>query len=451
MSTVLESAPPRPAAPRRPRRAPRGATPAVPPPLPVLDPWLASQALNSVRHAAALRPFRAGEFGTGVGAPTPGHLAAANELIVGLRAQLIRLNGPLRAASEAARRRPTTAALGRVVALKERAHAIVRAIEKVWDFYFEIFGLRAHPRYGPMLVSCDRIGLDCYQAAFRGAGSHRTVPAPGPFSYMRTGFSPATFRRGLLLPRLGRLPNPFGLVELPLHRLVNPHTLGAVLHEVSHNLQSDLGLDRRIPAVIRRRLTAERLPEAVVRTWTGWTREAFADLSGLLLGGPAIVASLMDVVGRSRRATYAFAAGAPHPTPYLRVPVSIELLRRMGFARQADAYARAWDAVYPRRLAEGTVPRRLLETAPRAIAALVDAVCFEPHPELGDRSLAQAYRFEVKDQLMIEDAARRLAAGTDPGIVPARFLIGACRVAVDRRLARPGRLADHFYAELVRR
>ena len=52
---------------------------------------------------------------------------------------------------------------------------------------------------------------------------------------------------------------------------------------------------------------------------------------------------------------------------------------------------------------------------------------------------------------MVEEAARRLAAGVDPGIIPARFLIGAVRLALDRRLARPGALAENFYTELARR
>lgn len=446
MSATLEIRPARPRA-RAARAAGRPAT--VPPPLPVLDPWLASQALNSVRHAAALRPFQTAEFGAGIAAPSPGHLAAANALLVALRARLLQLNRPLRAASDTARARPNTANLGRLLELKERAHAIVRAIEQVWDFYF-VFGQR-QTRFGAWLVSCDRIGLDCYQAAFRGTGAHKTVPAPGPFAYMRTGFSPATFRRGLRLSKLGRQANPFPLIELPFHRLVNPWTLGAVLHEVSHNLQSDLGLDQRVPAEITRRLTAEGLPGSVVQTWRGWNRESFADLSGLLLGGPAVVASLMDVVGRSRAATYAFMSGAPHPTPYLRASLSIELLRRMGFTEQAKRFARAWSALYPRSLAAQHLPRSLLGHADRAIPIVVDALCFTPFTELGGRSLAKAYRFEIKDQHMIEDAGRRLAAGNDPGIVPARFLIGAARVALDRRLARPGTIATNFYAELSRR
>lgn len=421
------------------------------PPLPVLDPWLWSQGLNSVRHAAALRPFRPDEFGTSPAAPSPGHIEAANDLIIRLRAQLLALNGPLRAAADAARRDGSPAALGRLLALKEQAHAIVRAVERVWDHYWTIFGQRTQLPYADWLISCDRIGLDCYQAAFRGVGAHKTIPAPGPYAYMRTGFSPATFRRGLPLQRLGRNANPFPLVELPLHRLANPWTLGAVLHEISHNLQSDLGLDRRIPAEITRRLAAERFPQPVVRTWSKWNRESFADLSGLLLGGPAIVASLMDVVGRSRPATFAFVGGAVHPTPYLRASLSIELLRRMGFSEQARRYERAWNSLYPRSLAAQYLPRTMLATAGRAIPVVVDAMCFTHYSELGDRSLAASYRFEQKDQLMIEDAARRLAAGNDPGVVPARFLIGAARVALDRRLARPGTIAANFYKELARR
>src|SRR5574341_373041 len=112
---------------------------------------------------------------------------------------------------------------------------------------------------------------------------------------MRTGFSPATFRRGIPLRRLGRQLNPFPLIQLPYHRLVNPWTLGAILHEVSHNLQNEIGL----PRAIARRLLQHGFPPAVAAIRTRWNRETFADLSGLLLGGPAVVASLIDVIGRS--------------------------------------------------------------------------------------------------------------------------------------------------------
>jgi len=432
-------------APRRRRRPQRGL--AVPL-LPVYEPWLRSQAFNSARHAAALRPFARTEFGTGIAAPSEGHIQAVNLIIVRLRAELMKLNPPLRSASVAATRTPNAANIRQMLVLKERAHRWVRDIERVWNFYFELFGQR-QGRYGEWLIGCDRIALDCYTAAFRGIATARSIPAPPPFAFMNTGFSPSTTRRGVLLSRIGRLPNPFPLVELPYHRLVNPWTLGAVLHEVSHNLQNDLGLDRAVPAGIARRLSERGHPESVIRMWTAWNRETFADLSGLLLGGPAIVASLMDVIGRSQRATYFFNPAGVHPTPYLRTLISVELLRRMGFGAQAERFDHAWRRLYPD--PRGAIPREVLRTFPSSCRDVVDLICFSPYKSLGDRSLSDVYQFEAKDQLMIEEAAQRLAAGTDPGVVPARFLIGAARVAIDRRLARPGVIHKNFYVELARR
>ena len=201
-------------------------------------------------------------------------------MIVRLRAELMKLNSPMRTASVAATRTPDAVNIRRMLVLKERAHRWVRDIERVWNFYFELFGQR-QGRYGDWLVGCDRIALDCYTAAFRGIATAPSIPAPPPFAYMKTGFSPATIRRGVPLSRIGRLPNPFPLVELPYHRLVNPWTLGAVLHEVSHNLQNDIGLDRAMPARIARRLSERGHPASVIRMWTAWNRETFADLGGL--------------------------------------------------------------------------------------------------------------------------------------------------------------------------
>jgi hypothetical protein len=122
----------------------------------------------------------------------------------------------------------------------------------------------------------------------------------------------------------------------------------------------------------------------------------------------------------------------------------------MGFTREAQTYRRAWTKLYPDPQT-GTIPRVLLNSFPEAVGIVVDTICFRPYKTLGDRSLAEAYRFEPKDQAMIEEAAVRLAAGTDPGVIPARFLISSARVALDRRLARPGVIARNFYVELVRR
>jgi hypothetical protein len=411
--------------------------------------WVRVQADNAARHVAALRPFQQGEFGRGPESPTTGHLTAANELIELLRSRLQERARELAVAASAATNVPSTPRLQALVTRKQAAHEAARSVERIWDFYFELFGQR-QSRFGTWLLACDRIALDCYQYAYLGLGTARSIPAPPAFSYMRTGFSPATFRRGIPLRRLGRELNPFPLIQLPYHRLANPWTLGAILHEVCHNLHNDLGLARAVPREIGRRLIEAGLPPAVAAVWVRWNRETFADLAGLLLGGPAVALSLMDVIGRSPAAGVGYVRGGPHPTPYLRLFLSVEILRRMGFAEDAARVHRMWTRIYPSARG-GTIPRALLATFPRAHRIVVDAVCYTPFPSLGGRSLARVLRFESKEQQMIEEAARRLAVGNDPGVVPERFLIGAARFALDRRLASPEEITTHFYRELARR
>jgi hypothetical protein len=412
-------------------------------------PWIRSQGISVTRHAAALRPFRADEFGRGPAAPSEGHLQAVNALLARLRHELIAVSGQVRDNAAQAAAQPTTARLQALVIAKQQAHDWVRAIERIWDFYFELFGQRQSV-FADWLLSCDRIALSCYQAAYLGVGKPKPLPAPPPFCYARTGFSPATFRRGIPLRRLGQQLNPFPLVQLPYHRLVNPWTLGAVLHEVSHNLQSDLGLNKAIPVAVGRRLIEEDCPPAVVQVWVRWNREIFADLSALLLGGPGVVGSLLDVVGRSPRAVVAYNPRGPHPTPWFRVYISTELLRRMGFAEEAERYESLWSKIYPDPRS-GTLPKALVDTFARAKSAVVDAMCFRDFAPLGGRSLAGTITYGAKEHQMTLEAAERLAAGTDPGIIPARLLIGSARAALDHGLARPGVITKNFYTELARR
>ncbi len=416
---------------------------------PQLKPWLRVQAINVGRHWQALRPFETTEFGTDAASPTEAHIEAANTLIRGLRTRLMTDTRKVRSDCRLAMNSPTPQNLARALASKEHAHRMTLATEKIWDFYFELFGQR-QSKFSDMLLGCDRIALDCYQVAFTNLAEPKSVPAPPPFTYVRTGFSPATYKRGIPLTKLGRQINPFALIQLPVHRMANPWALGAILHEVSHNLQNDLDLERIIPRQVGRDLLKAGIQRDVAMIWVNWNRETFADLCGLLLGGPEIVPSLMDVVGRSVRSTFVMVVGKPHPVPYLRTLLSIELLRRMGFEEEARRYKSAWLKLYPNPRA-GSIPVQVLDTAEIAIPIVVQAMIYTRFAELGGKSLSEIIRFDHTHQAMVEEAAVRFSKGMDPGVVPARFLIGATRFALNRRLASPETITQRFYAELARR
>lgn len=407
-----------------------------------------AQVVNAARNANALRPFRLDEFGTAAGSPSPAHIAAANRLVDALQARLLQTVERL-AAVGASPLPAQSPALDKLLLYREHAERRVKLIEKIWAFYLELFGQR-QSRFAPMLLAADRIALDAYQVIYVGLGVPRSIPSPAPFAYMETGFTPATFRRGISLSRLGRQMNPFPVISLPYHRLVNPWTLGAVPHEVSHNLQHDLGLWDDVPRQLARRLIEAGIDAPIAATWARWHKEIWADLCGLLLSGPAVVASLLDVVARTPFSTTAFNPAGVHPTSYLRVLINLELLRRMDFSAQAAAFEQLWRRLYPDP-SLGGIPPSMLASFPRACELVVDTICFQPYPQLGAKALADVTRFRPDHYQMAEEAAARLARGTDPGIIPARFLIGAVRLAFDRRLAAPDVIARHFYRALVQR
>lgn len=146
-----------------------------------------------------------------------------------------------------------------------------------------------------------------------GLGAARSIPTPPPMAYVEAGYGSATYRRGVKLSRLGRNANPFPLVKLPNHRLINPWSLGAVPHEIGHNLQNDLDLWTMAPRLIRERLAAAGVLNEAVRIWMRWHKEIYADLIAVLLIGPSYVSSLFDVVGKAPERVAQFSLSGVHP------------------------------------------------------------------------------------------------------------------------------------------
>lgn len=416
---------------------------------PKLVRFIQTQVINNRRDMASLRPFQPCEFGQDASSASPAHVAAANQLIAKLRGNLLRLGATVNHEAERSAQAPTSQNVQALLMSKQRAHDKLKSIEKIWNFYLELFGQR-QSRFGPMLLGADRIALDCYQALYTGLGEARSIPSPAPFSYMETGFTPATYRRGIRLSRLGRNINPFPIVSLPYHRLVNPWTLGAVHHEVAHNLQSDLGLWQIMPKAIVACLRQAGAPESVAQVWGRWHKETWADLCAVLLGGPGVVTSLLDVLARSPRSTTHFNPTGVHPTPYLRALINAELLRCMGFDNEAAQVEQLWKQLYGPRDAR-SIPAAMRETFPEAGRLVVETICYQPYKQLGNKSLSQIFSFGQNHDEMTNEAARRMAQGIDPGIIPARFLVGAARHALEQKWAEPGQVARHFYQALLRR
>lgn len=414
-----------------------------------LNSWYDSQVTNASRHSSELREFTKNEFGTGPESPSEAHRRTVNRLLHPLLKRVFINAQKMNRLRTILKKGTSRSRLNRFLYLKQKGGLLTKFSERIWQFYFDIFGQRRTP-LAKKLLAADRIASDCYQIVYTNLGIAKSIPSPSPFSFIESERSPATYRRKVKLSKLLMRKNPFPLIKLPYHRLINPWTLGAIAHETGHNLQSDLKLWKEIPKAIKYRLRKENINPKSINIWARWHKELFADLIGLLLIGPSFIDSLMDLLSRNSKRTFHFNSKGVHPTPYLRVLINIELLKRMGFTKKANDFKNTWKHIYPQNPTR-YIPSYLLNDFEKQVYLVVNIICYQKYKQLGNKSLSKVVSFNIQDQKLVSQAARRIATGTDPGIVPERFLIGACREGLKKKLAPPKVLSNNFYKALTRR
>jgi hypothetical protein len=130
--------------------------------------------------------------------------------------------------------------------------------------------------------------------------------------------------------------------------------------------------------------------------------------------------------------------------------ISTELLRRMGFGPEARGFEQLWQRLYPSP-ERSNIPPAMLQSFRQANRLVVDTICYQRYPQLGNKSLAEVFSYNRNHQAMTQEAARRMARGVDPGIIPARFLVAAARHALDAQLATPRQIVRNFYQALDKR
>jgi len=362
-------------------------------------------------------------------APSPAHFREANARLSAIdrtvRTQLDALARDLRQPGV------QSDELLRKAALVERE--IDRA-RRTYGLFFDVF-IQRGTMFGPALAACDTIAADCFQAVRRAAPGLITGPLLKPVTYLEHSFSPATFRRGVMLRRLLGEQNPFPLVRVPYERIESPWGMGVVLHEIGHNLQADLGVWQETQQAVQRRVFQVSRNPWLTRIWTRWHKEIFADLIAILLGGPASARSMKDFLAYPAARVLTFRPLGVHPTPYLRMFIQAEMLRRMGFVEAARRIQRIWGGLYDGALRHGRVPAKLIATARRLIPHVIDEVAYQPRRGLAQRALVDVVPFTAADERTIRRAAPVIARGELPADLPPRFAVSASRYALEGRMA----------------
>jgi hypothetical protein len=370
--------------------------------------------------------------------PSPKHFKAANDRLAAIDREIARrLAIVLR---ESARSTPQRLLID--IALVERE---VDRARRAFGMFFEIFSQRGS-NFAPVLAAHDVIAEDCYAAVRLAAPrllTHRMLP---PVTYLEHGYSPATMRRGAVLGRLLGEANPFPVIRIPWDR-DNPWQT-VFLHECSHNLQADMGVWQENQEAVAKRVFAASHEPLLRAIYRRWHKEIFADLSALLLGGPAAAWGMAQFLTHPAPRALTYRPGF-HPTGFLRVLILTEMLRRMGFAPDAAKLERVWRGLYnPDRFHR--LPQKLLDSASRLIPHVVDEVAFQTRRGLAHRALADVIPFRREDEDAIKATTQRLVEGRSlDAALPPRYLVSAASYALQTGQVSPRALSSRVVARLA--
>jgi hypothetical protein len=297
---------------------------------------------------------------------------------------------------------------------------------RTFGMFFEIFAQRG-TGFAAALAAHDAIAVDCYAAVRAGLPGIFYGPVLKPITYLEHGYSPATMRRGVSIARLLGEPNPFPLIRIPWDR--DQPWQAVFLHEVAHNLMADLRVWDETRDAIIRRLAEAKMPIRVVAIYGRWHKEIFADVAAILLGGPASAFSMAEFLAHPADRVLTYRPGGAHPTGLLRAGLMAEMLRRLGFNRHAETLQTIWRQLYG--ASQGRIPSVLLETREAATGAVIDEIAFQPRRNLAERALASIIKFTPLDQRAIRRGGFELAGGRPAIGLPPRYIVGACRYALE--------------------
>jgi hypothetical protein len=355
-------------------------------------------------------------------APSPRHFTAVNERLAAIDKKIAARLADLQT-------RITGLRPGQVLTAIAMVEREIDRARRTWGLFFEVFSQRGSS-FAPTLAAHDVIADDCYSAVVPAVSRLYPGPQLRPLTYMEQGFSPVTWRRGVQLSRLLGETNPFPLIRIPWDR--DNLWQGVFLHECSHNLQADLGIWGENRQAVVTRILRDSGDPTLARTYGRWHKEIFADLSALLLGGPAAAWGLAVFLSHPRQRVLTYRPGGAHPTGYFRVLILAEMLRRMGFSRDAAELARVWHTLYRVRPTD-RLPPALLASAPKMARSVVDEIAFQTRRNLAQHALSDVIPFHRADEEAIKEASRRLAEGRLPPIELApRHLVSAATYAFNR-------------------
>lgn len=230
----------------------------------------------------------------------------------------------------------------------------VTLVRRLWRWFADKYDQRDVEPGRTVLPAADEVVWAVHAEAHRAAGAQSVPPAPLPF--LEEVETPEAVPRDeplrelrpdrfddVLAAALARLPVP--VVGLPTAVAATPWMLVLLGHEVGHHLLYDLAPARQLVGDVGVRVQAA-VGGAAGQRWRAWSQEEFADLSGLVSMGPALIPSLLPYELGGERHLLDRGRGR-YPAPVVRFALLAQMCRLLQIGSSpelGDADAATWTA-----------------------------------------------------------------------------------------------------------
>jgi hypothetical protein len=233
---------------------------------------------------------------------------------------------------------------GRLVVLKLRFNAVLAQ----FDIFADVLVQRSESGTGVWIAGLDDLAAD----SLRLAGSFYETPEL--ICYLDRGHGAAIRRARTELP--GGDENPVAIIKIPRERMVGLGIGASLVHEVGHQAAAILNLVPPLIASLRKEsLSWQGMERNVWNYWERWMSEIVADMWSLGQLGITATYGLMGVVSLPRFFMFQIDSEGPHPFPWIRVMISIELGRALYPDAQWDRVEAMWRSMYPANGLDGRV------------------------------------------------------------------------------------------------
>jgi hypothetical protein len=327
----------------------------------------------------------------------------------------------------------------RVLAESRSTELTILELHRMWEFFRSKLALRYVPWFEDYLLAADEFAWACYQPCLRFVKPE--VGREPPLAFLNGGSSPFTVPRGAayaaesvpyeamrtkeFAEALQCIPIP--VIGIPWFQVKHLPEALVIGHEVGHDVERDLRLTATLRSLLDATFDANAVPGERRKAWHAWSQEVFADVYGVLAGGPAFVETLVDFLAEDPRSITTEWRGDPswgsYPTSTLRVLLACAVLAECEFDEQAvDPLRKRWTDVY-----DHHALTEFEDDVPLVAHALVEG----PYAELDRAPLTAVLSFSPSDYATAKNAAKQARLQREPSTTDVRKLVAAARIAYD--------------------